>query len=99
MPTNQVRDVLVAGPRDPHAIENRLLGIMKPQVKRVAYPEVAAKLQRYLTETEDPIRRLEDVRDEILKTSFAKLAFENFEIAAYLSLLTVIGVSLLCDVK
>ncbi len=93
---------------------------MKPQLERIEnYPEVAAKLEQHIRETEGQIQRLEEILgslaeshssikdialsltgamaamshsmadDEILKNSFANFAFENFEIAAYKSLLTI----------
>lgn len=93
---------------------------MKPQVSWIEnYPEVAAKLEQHIRETEGQIVRIEGVLagldedhssikdmalaftgamaamghtiagDEILKNSFANFPFENFEMAAYKSLLTV----------
>ncbi|WP_112437331.1 ferritin-like domain-containing protein [Rhizobium sp.] len=120
MSDNETRDIFVSGLRSAHAMENQALSIMKPQLSRIEnYPEVAAKLEHHIRETEGQIERLEDVLeglnedhstlkdlalsftgamaamghtvagDEILKNSFANFAFENFEIAAYKSLLTV----------
>jgi ferritin-like metal-binding protein YciE len=120
MPDNETREVFITGLRNAHAMENQALSIMKPQLKRIEnYPEVAAKLEKHITETEGQIVRLEEILsglnedhstlkdmalsftgalaamghtvagDEILKNSFANFAFENFEIAAYKSLITV----------
>ncbi|MEZ2224009.1 ferritin-like domain-containing protein [Rhizobium sp. RCC_161_2] len=120
MAENEIRDVFVVGLRNAHAMENQALSIMKPQLSRIeTYPEVAAKLEQHIRETEGQIARLEEVLDgldeshsafkdialsftgtmtamghtiagdEILKNSFANFAFENFEIAAYKSLLTI----------
>ncbi|MDK4718651.1 ferritin-like domain-containing protein [Rhizobium sp. CNPSo 3968] len=120
MADNEIRDAFIVGLRNAHAMENQALSIMKPQLSRIEnYPEVAAKLEQHIRETEGQIIRLEDVLegldedhstlkdmalsftgamtamghtlagDEILKNSFANFAFENFEIAAYKSLLTV----------
>lgn len=120
MADNETRDVFIVGLRNAHAMENQALSIMKPQLQRVEnYPEVAAKLEQHISETEGQIGRLEEILsglnedhstlkdialsfsgsmaalghtmagDEILKNSFANFAFENFEIAAYKSLLTV----------
>ena len=114
------RDIFVTGLKNAHAMENQALSIMKPQVKRIEnYPEVAAKLEQHISETEVQIGRLEQILtglsedhstlkdmalsftggmaalghtmagDEILKNSFANFAFENFEIAAYRSLITL----------
>jgi ferritin-like metal-binding protein YciE len=120
MSDNETREVFVAGLKNAHAMENQALSIMKPQLSRIEnYPEVAAKLDQHIRETEGQIVRIEEVLDglnedhsslkdmalsltgsmaamghtmagdEILKNSFANFAFENFEMAAYKSLLTV----------
>ncbi|WP_075292847.1 ferritin-like domain-containing protein [Pararhizobium arenae] len=120
MSDDKTRDIFVYGLRNAHAMENQALSIMKPQLERIEnYPEVAAKLEQHIRETEGQIQRLEDILgglaeshsslkdmalsftgamaamghsmagDEILKNSFANFAFENFEIAAYKSLLTI----------
>ncbi|MGK9055513.1 ferritin-like domain-containing protein [Neorhizobium petrolearium] len=120
MADNETRDVFIVGLRNAHAMENQALSIMKPQLQRIEnYPEVAAKLEQHISETEGQIGRLEEILsglnedhstlkdvalsfsgsmaalghtmagDEILKNSFANFAFENFEIAAYKSLLTI----------
>jgi ferritin-like metal-binding protein YciE len=120
MSDNETREVFVTGLKNAHAMENQALSIMKPQLSRIEnYPEVAAKLDQHIRETEGQILRIEEVLDglnedrssikdmalsftgamaamghtmagdEILKNSFANFAFENFEIAAYKSLLTV----------
>lgn len=120
MSETQPRDLFVTGLKNAHAMENQALSIMKPQLHRIEnYPEVAAKLEQHIRETENQIVRLEEVLDnlaadkstlkdlalsftgsmaaightvapdEILKNSFANFAFENFEIAAYKSLIAL----------
>ncbi len=120
MAENEIRKVFVMGLRNAHAMENQALSIMKPQLSRIEnYPEVTAKLEQHIRETQGQITRLEEILDEldedhstlkdmvlsfagsvtamghtiagdeILKNSFANFAFENFEIAAYKSLLAV----------
>jgi len=120
MSDNETRDIFILGLRNAHAMENQALSIMKPQLSRIEnYPEVTAKLEQHIHETEGQIARIEEILtglnedhstlkdmalslsgamaamghtmagDEILKNSFANFAFENFEIAAYKSLLTV----------
>lgn len=120
MTENSTRKIFVTGLRNAHAMENQALAIMKPQVKRIEnYPQIAAKLDQHVRETEGQIARLEELLtslgedhsslkdmahsavgsmaalshsvagDEILKNSFANFAFENFEIAAYKSLITL----------
>jgi ferritin-like metal-binding protein YciE len=120
MAENETREIFVTGLKNAHAMENQALSIMKPQIKRIEnYPDIAAKLEQHVCETEGQIARLEEIlsslaedhsslkdmalsavgtmaalshtvaSDEILKNSFANFAFENFEIAAYNSLITV----------
>ncbi|CZT37452.1 ferritin-like domain-containing protein [Rhizobium sp. 9140] len=120
MAESETREIFVTGLRNAHAMENQALSILKPQLKRIEnYPDVAAKLEQHIRETEGQIVRLEEVLtglnedhstlkdmalsftgamaamghtvagDEILKNAFANYAFENFEIAAYSSLITV----------
>ena len=113
------QDVFTTGLKNAHAMENQALSIMRPQLNRLEhYPEMAARLQQHITETEGQIARLDQILegsdtsssslkdtflsafggmaalghvtagDEVLKNSFANHAFENYEIAAYLSLIT-----------
>lgn len=113
-------DLFITGLKNAHAMENQALSIMKPQASRIeSYPEVEAKLQEHIAETEGQIERLERILDalgedksslkdlalsvagtfaaightaapdEILKNSMANFAFENFEIAAYKSLIAL----------
>lgn len=113
-------EIYVTGLRNAHAMENQALAIMRPQVERIEhYPEVAARLNQHITETEGQIERLDALLekagesksgfkdaalsisgtmaslghtfapDEIIKNSFANYAFENFEIAAYKSLIAL----------
>ncbi len=120
MSDTETRDLFVTGLRNAHAMENQALSIMKPQLSRIEhYPEIAAKLEQHIRETEGQIGRIEEILtglnedhsslkdmalsftgamaamghtiagDEILKNSFANYAFENLEIAAYKSLLTI----------
>jgi ferritin-like metal-binding protein YciE len=120
MSDNETREIFITGLKNAHAMENQALSIMKPQVKRIEkYPDVAAKLEQHITETEGQIARIEEILsgldeghsalkdialsftgtmaamghtvagDEILKNSFANFAFENFEIAAYNSLIVI----------
>ncbi|MGC4411034.1 ferritin-like domain-containing protein (plasmid) [Rhizobium rosettiformans] len=120
MTENPTRKIFITGLKNAHAMENQALSIMKPQVKRIEnYPEIAAKLDQHIRETERQIARLEELLtslgqdhsslkdmalsavgsmaalshtvagDEILKNSFANFAFENFEIAAYKSLIAL----------
>lgn len=118
--TEDRRSLFVTGLKNAHAMENQALSIIKPQLKRIEhYPQVAARLEAHLRETEGQITRLKEILssldednstlkdwmlsasgsmaaighsmadDEILKNSFANFAFENFEIAAYTSLIVM----------
>lgn len=120
MSDSKTREIFVTGLKNAHAMENQALSIMKPQVKRIEnYPDIAAKLEEHIRETEGQISRLDEILtslaeenstlkdaalsftgamaalghtvagDEILKNSMANFAFENFEIAAYRSLITI----------
>lgn len=115
-----ITDLYVTGLKNAHAMENQALSIMRPQVARIeSYPDVLARLEQHIRETEMQIERLDSLLDaagadrsalkdaalsfsgmmaamghtfapdEIVKNSFANFAFENFEIAAYKSLITL----------
>lgn len=117
---DEALSVFVTGLKNAHAMENQALSIMRPQVKRIEnYPEMAARLERHIQETEGQIQRLDTIfndlqeshsgfkdtilsvggtmaalshaaaDDEVLKNTFANHAFENYEIAAYRSLIHV----------
>lgn len=120
MSDNATREIFITGLKNAHAMETQALSITRPQVKRIEnYPEVAARLEQHIAETEGQLTRIEEILsglnedhsklkdialsftgtmaamghtvagDEILKNSFANFAFENFEIAAYKSLITI----------
>ena len=113
-------DLFVTGLKNAHAMENQALSIAKPQASRIEnYPNVEARLNQHIEETNGQIARLERILDdlgedksslkdlalslagtfaavghsvtpdEILKNSMANFAFENFEIAAYKSLIAL----------
>jgi ferritin-like metal-binding protein YciE len=117
---SRARDIFVVGLRNAHAMEEQAKEIMERQSERLTdYPEVKARVQTHLRETEEQLKRLEQclssmgettsaakdtaqsflgnliamahavADDEILKNMFANNAFENYEIAAYKSLLTL----------
>lgn len=112
------RSLFITGLKNAHAMENQAVSIIKPQLKRIEnYPQVARRLEQHLQETDNQMKRIEDILgsldedhsamkdwmlsaggrmaaighsmadDEILKNSIANFAFENYEIAAYNSLL------------
>jgi ferritin-like metal-binding protein YciE len=117
---SRATELFIAGLKNAHAMESQALAIMRPQVGRIEnYPEVKAKLEQHIGETEEQINRLEHVledcgtaksalkdatlsiagtmaalghapaEDEILKNTFANFAFENYEAAAYKSLIAI----------
>jgi ferritin-like metal-binding protein YciE len=117
---SRTTELFITGLKNAHAMESQALAIMRPQVGRIEnYPEVKAKLEEHIRETEGQIARLEQIledcgtakstlkdaalsvagtmaalghspaEDEILKNSFANFAFENYEAAAYKSLLAI----------
>lgn len=118
--SNTARDIFVTGLRNAHAMETQARELMERQSERLDdYPDVKAKMQAHLQETNEQLRRLDQcleacgetsstlkdtaqsvtanvmamahamAGDEILKNTFANNAFENFEIAAYKSLLAL----------
>jgi ferritin-like metal-binding protein YciE len=63
--SNDIRDLFISGLRNAHAMESQALSIMKPQVKRIEhYPEIAARLEEHVRETEAQQQRLETVLGE-----------------------------------
>ncbi len=118
--SNKARDLFILGLRNAHAMEIQTRELMERQSERMdKYPEVKARLQTHLQETNEQLKRLEQCLsacgesnsslkdttqsamanlmamghamsgDGILKNTFANNAFENFEIAAYKSLLAL----------
>jgi len=118
--SDALRDILVAGFHNTHALEMEALQIMNRQVERLQqYPELEQVLRQHIAETEQQRQRLEEAmaeygqtpstikeaifglmgnvaavahspaKDEILKNMFANHAFENYEIAAYKSLIVM----------
>ncbi|MGE7369060.1 ferritin-like domain-containing protein [Neorhizobium sp. NPDC001467] len=62
MSDDKTRDIFITGLKNAHAMENQALSIMKPQVKRIEnYPDVAARLEEHIRETEGQISRLDEI--------------------------------------
>lgn len=56
------RTLFVTGLKNAHAMENQAVSIIKPQISRIEnYPQVAARLEEHLRETESQIKRIEDI--------------------------------------
>ena len=113
-----VRDFLISGLVDAHAMESQAVSLTSAQADRLKhYPELESRVREHLRETEGQRDRLERcldklgashsalkdaalklganlaalthsmADDEVIKNSLASFAFENFEIAAYRSLI------------
>ena len=64
MSTTETQSLFITGLKNAHAMENQALSIMKPQASRIeSYPEVEAKLNQHIAETEGQVRRLETLLD------------------------------------
>ena len=60
--TDTLRSVFVTGLQNAHAVEQQALALMDRQLDRlVHYPEVAERLREHRRETEEQIRRLDDI--------------------------------------
>jgi ferritin-like metal-binding protein YciE len=58
------RDIFVTGLKNAHAMENQALSIMKPQLSRIEnYPEIAARLDEHIRETQGQIQRIDEILD------------------------------------
>ncbi|HEX8668183.1 MAG TPA: ferritin-like domain-containing protein [Allosphingosinicella sp.] len=57
-----LRTVLVTGLQNAHAVERQALSLLDRQLDRLThYPEIAERLRAHRLETEDQIRRLDDI--------------------------------------
>jgi ferritin-like metal-binding protein YciE len=57
---NEARDILVVGLRNAHAVESQALEILERQAESLKdYPDVQARIQAHLGETEGQLTRLE----------------------------------------
>ncbi|HEY7811147.1 MAG TPA: ferritin-like domain-containing protein [Allosphingosinicella sp.] len=57
-----VRMIFVTGLQNVHAVEQQALALMDRQLDRLAhYPEIAERLRAHRLETEDQIRRIDDI--------------------------------------
>lgn len=60
------RHIFVVGLRDAHAVEHQALALMDRQIQHMAnYPEVEQRLRAHRVETEDQIRRLDEILDSL----------------------------------
>ena len=61
-PSAHVRLIFVTGLQNAHAVERQALSLIDRQLDRLTrYPEIAERLRTHRLETEDQIRRLDDI--------------------------------------
>jgi ferritin-like metal-binding protein YciE len=61
-PSSSARMIFVTGLKNVHAVEQQALALIDRQLDRLThYPEIAERLRSHRLETEDQIRRLEDI--------------------------------------
>ena len=64
--TSANREIFVTHLKNAYAMENQALSIMKPQVSRIEnYPEVAARLEQHVRETEGQMSRIDDLLQQL----------------------------------
>lgn len=64
--SSALRSVFVTGLQNAHAVERQALALIDRQLDRlVRYPEIADRLRSHRLETEDQIRRLDDILDSL----------------------------------
>src|SRR4051794_3927573 len=62
--SDQALDLYVTGIQNAHALEQQAMQLMERQLDRLeSYPEVKRVLQTHLRETEEQIRRLQEMLD------------------------------------
>ena len=60
--TDVIRKLFVVGLRDAHAVEHQALALMDRQINHLAnYPEVEQRLREHRVETEQQIKRLDEI--------------------------------------
>ncbi|MDB5708920.1 MAG: hypothetical protein JWL96_990 [Sphingomonas bacterium] len=64
--TDVVQHVFLVGLRDAHALEHQALALMDRQIDHLAnYPEVEQRLREHRAETEQQIKRLDEILDTL----------------------------------
>lgn len=70
--TDVVRHVFVVGLRDAHALEHQALALMDRQINHLAnYPEVEQRPREHRVETEQQIKRLDEILERLGESSSA----------------------------
>lgn len=63
---DEAMSVFATGLKNAHAMEKQALSILKPQAGRIEnYPDMKARIEQHIAETEGQIARLETVFDQI----------------------------------
>ncbi|MGN6620557.1 MAG: ferritin-like domain-containing protein [Sphingomonas sp.] len=69
---NDTRHIFLVGLRDAHAVEHQALALMDRQIDRLShYPEVEQRLREHRQETEEQIRRLDHILEDLGEKSSA----------------------------
>lgn len=60
--TDTARDIYMTGLRNQHAVENEAISLLNRQIERLEnYPELEERMRRHVNESEEQIRRLEEL--------------------------------------
>lgn len=63
---DEAMSVFATGLKNAHAMEKQALSILKPQAGRIEnYPDMKARIEQHITETEGQIERLETIFEQI----------------------------------
>jgi ferritin-like metal-binding protein YciE len=69
-PTDEVQAIYVVGLRNAHAVEKEALEVMQRQVDRIRnYPDVAQRLRSHIKETEQQVKRLDEILERHQESS------------------------------
>jgi ferritin-like metal-binding protein YciE len=59
------QEIYIIGLKNAHAMENQALSIMRPQLERLEhYPEMSRQLEAHIKETEEQLKRLDQLLDQ-----------------------------------
>ncbi|SDH20236.1 ferritin-like domain-containing protein [Pelagibacterium luteolum] len=65
-PSDQALSLFTTGLKNAHAMEKQALSILKPQASRIeSYPDMKARIEQHISETEQQIQRLETIFDQV----------------------------------
>ena len=64
--SDETFSVFATGLKNAHAMEKQALSILKPQAGRIeSYPDMKARIEQHIAETEGQIERLESIFDQV----------------------------------